>query len=167
MKLWTEVAIDVHGKTSGGSITDGTLTLDNSDYLMIPFYGPQPISGEPGSAYLELQVTALTGDGATCQVATETDLSDMATVDHDALVVGKNIIYIPDLAGQGHVAIGIQAAASGSVSLSGLRGVVKRSVAPSNIPWADPGEEFKIRVESTTGTRLAFLQVCYNDRYYY
>lgn len=166
-KSLSDVSIDVHSKTSGGSISSEVLTLDNGDYLMIPFYGPLPISGEPGAAYLELQVTALTGDGATVQMALETDLSDMASVDHDALVVGTNIIYIPDLAGQGHVAMGIQAAASGSVSLSGVKGTVKRYVAPSNIPWADPEENFKIRMESTAGTQLTFLQVVYNDRYYY
>lgn len=166
-KLWTEIALDLHSKTSGGSITDQILTLDNSDYLMIPFYGPLPVSGEPQACYLELYVTALTGDGATCQVALETDLSDIAVVDHDDLVVGKNIIYIPDLEGESHVAIGIKAATSGSVSLSSVKGMIKRYVAPSEIPSADPLEEFKIRVESTAGTQLAFLEVNYNDRYYY
>lgn len=166
-KLWSEIALDVHGKVSGGSITDEILTLDNDDYLMIPFYGPLPISGEAGAVYLELYVTALTGDGATCQVALETDLSDIATVTHDTLVVGKNIIYIPDLEGEGHVAIGIKAATAGSVSLSKVKGMVKRYVAPSEVPAADPLEAFKVRIESTAGTQLAFLQVDYNDRYYY
>jgi hypothetical protein len=166
-KLWSEISLDLHSKTSGGSITDEILTLDDSDYLMIPFYGPLPISGEPGAVYLELQVTALSGDAPTVMVAIETDLHDMAAIEHDAPVVGLNTIYIPNLAGQGHVAIGIQAAESGSVSLSGLKGVVKRYVAPYLIPWADPGESFKIRVESTAGTQLAFLQLAYNDRYYY
>lgn len=166
-KSWADVAIDVRSKTSGGSISSEVLTLDNGDYIMIPFYGPLPVSGESGAAYLELDVSALTGDGATCQVALETDLSDMATVDHDALVVGTNLIYIPDLAGEGHVAIGIKAAASGSVSLTGIKGMVKRYVAPSAIPWADPGESFKVRVESTAGTQLSFVQVKYNDRYFY
>jgi len=169
-KLWTAIALDVHSKTSGGSITSEILTLDNSDYMMCPFYGPLPISGEPGAAYIELEVTDLTphdGDGATCQVALETDLSDMAEVDHDALVVGKNKIYVPDLASQGHVALGIKAEASGSVSLSNFKAGVRRYVAPQAIPATDPLEEFKIRVESTAGTQLAFLEVEYNDRFYY
>jgi hypothetical protein len=166
-KLWAETAIDVHGKTSGGSITDHVLTLDNSDYLMIPFHGPLPISGGRGSACLELQVSAISGGSATAQVALLTDLEDMVEVDHDDLVVGLNTIYVPDLEGVGHVAIGIKAAASGAVSLSNFRGSVKRYVAPAQIPFADPDEDFKIRVEKTAGTQLAFLEVDYNDRYWY
>jgi hypothetical protein len=168
-KLLSELSLDVHGKTSGGSITSEVLTLDNSDYFMIPFYGPNQISGSPDAACLELQVSAVSdeGLGATCQVALETDLSDIVEVDHDELVVGQNIIPIPSLQGEGHVAIGIKAAASGSVSLTGLKGTVKRYIAPQKIPAAESGEEFKIRVEKTAGTYLKFLEVCYNDRYWY
>ena len=161
------LSLDVHSKVSGGSITSGVLTLDNSDYLMIPFHGPLPISGEPKAAYLELTVDALTGDGATVWTATETDLSDIEEIDHDDLVVGKNTIYIPDVAGEGHLAFGIKAAAAGSVAISALKGMVKRYVAPSKIPYADPDEAFKIRVECTAGQRLEFLHVCYNDRFWY
>jgi len=166
-KLWSEIALDIHSKTSGGSITGEVLTLDNSDYMMIPFYGPLPVSGSSGAVSLELQVDALAGDGATVWYALETDLSDIIEVDHDDLVVGLNTIYIPDLEGRGHVAIGIKAAASGSVALSNLKGTVKRYVSPAKIPWADPGEEFKIRVEKTAGTQLSFLEVAFNDRYWY
>ena len=161
------LSYDVHSKTSGGSITSGVMTLDNSDYVMIPFYGPLPISGEPGAAYLELTVDALTGDGATAWLAKETDLSDIAEVDHDDLVVGQNKIYIPDIEGEEHVAFGIKAAAAGSVAISELKGMVRRYVAPSKIPYAEPDEDFKIRVESTAGTQLRFLQCCWNNRYWY
>jgi len=161
------LTLDVHGKVSGGSITSGVLTLDNSDYLMIPFYGPLPIYGEPKAATIELTVDALTGDGATIWKASETDLSDAEEIDHDDLVVGQNTIYIPDVAGEEHLAIGVKAAAAGSVSISALKGMVKRYVAPSKIPYADPDEAFKIRVECTAGQRLEFLHVCYNDRFWY
>lgn len=161
------LALDVQGKLSGGSITSEVLTLDNSDYIMIPFYGPLPISGEPGAAFLELTVDALTGDGATVWMAKETDLSDIEEIDHDDLVVGQNTIYIPDVAGEEHLAFGIKAAASGSVDISVLKGMVKRYVAPSKIPYADPDEDFKIRLECTAGASLRFSQICYNDRYWY
>ena len=161
------LSLDVHGKVSGGSITSGVLTLDNSDYIMIPFHGPLPISGEPKAAYLELTVDALTGDGATIWKALETDLSDIEEIDHDDLVVGENKIYIPDVAGEEHLAIGVKATAAGSVDISALKGMVKRYVAPSKIPCADPDEVFKIRVECTAGERLDFLHVCYNDRFWY
>jgi hypothetical protein len=166
-KSLAELSVDVHSKTSGGAVASEILTLDNSDYFMIPFYGPIQVSGNPGAVSLELQVSGLTGNGATCQVALETDLSDITAVDHDDLVVGANVISIPDLQGAGHVAIGIKAAASGSVSLTGLKGIVKRYIAPQKIPSADPTEEFKIRVEKTAGSYLNFLQVAYNDRYWY
>jgi len=161
------LALDVQSKLSGGSITSGVLTLDDSDYLMIPFHGPLPIYGEPKAATIELTVDALTGDGGTIWKATETDLSDIEEIDHDDLVVGQNTIYIPDVAGEQHLAIGIKAAASGSVDISALKGMVKRYIAPSKMPYADPDEEFKIRLECTAGSELRFSQVCYNDRYWY
>jgi len=161
------LTLDVDGKVSGGSITSGVLTLDNTDYLMIPFHGPLPVSGEPGAAFIELTVDALTGDGASVWMALETDLSDIEEIDHDDLVVGDNTIYIPDVAGEEHIAFGVKAAASGSVAISALKGKVKRYVAPSKIPYADPDEAFKIRVECTAGERLDFLHVCYNDRFWY
>lgn len=161
------LTLDVHGKISGGAISSGVLTLDNSDYLMIPFYGPLPVNGDPKAAYMELTVDALTGDGATVWMAKETDLSDIEEVDHDDLVIGKNIVYIPDVAGEEHLAIGIKAAANGSADISALKGMVKRYIAPSKIPYADPDESFKIRVECTAGDRLRFLHVCYNDRFWY
>jgi len=161
------LSLDVHSKVSGGSIASGVLTLDNSDYLMIPFYGPLPVSGEPRAAFIDLTVDALTGDGATVWKATETDLSDIEEIDHDDLVVGQNTIYIPDVAGEEHLAIGVKAATAGSVEISALKGMVKRYVAPSKIPYADPDEAFKIRVECTAGESLNFLHVCYNDRFWY
>jgi hypothetical protein len=166
-KSWADVSQDVHSKTSGGAISSGVLTLDNGDYLMIPFYGPLPLSGEPGSACIELAVSGLTGDGATCQVALATDLSDMAAVDHDDLVVGDNIIYIPDLEGEGHIAIGIKAAAAGSVNLTGIKGTVKRYVAHSAIPWAEPGELCAIAIAKRNSGQLASILATINDRYYY
>lgn len=165
--LWGEISIDLHGLTSGGSITSEVLTLADGDYMMIPFYGPNPIAGDPGSAYMELEVSALTGDGATCWYALAEDLSDMTEIDHDELVVGKNTIHVPDLEGEGYVAIGIQAAASGSVSLTNFKSLVKRYIAPQEIPSAEPLESFKVRVEASAGTQLSFLEVEYNDRYYY
>ncbi len=166
-KSWADVSQDVHSKTSGGAISSGVLTLDNGDYLMIPFYGPLPLSGEPGSACIELAVSGLTGDGATCQVALAADLSDMAAVDHDDLVVGDNIIYIPDIEGEGHIAVGIKAAAAGSVSLTGIKGTVKRYVAPSAIPWAEPGEVCAIAIAKSNSGQLESILATMNDRYYY
>lgn len=162
-----ELTQDLHSKTSGGSITSGVLTLDNSDYAMIPFYGPCPVSGEAKAAYVELTVDALTGDGATVWKALETDLSDIDEVDHDDLEVGANTVYIPDLEGEEHVAIGVKAAAAGSVAISALKGMIKRYVAPSDVPYIKLGESAKLRVEATAGQQLRFLQACIPDRYWY
>jgi hypothetical protein len=75
---------------------------------MIPFRGPLPVSGLPGSACLELDVEGIGGTGGAAHVALETDLSDIEEVDHDDLVVGSQTINIPDLEGAGDVAIGIE-----------------------------------------------------------
>lgn len=302
-KLWAAISTDLHGKVSGGIQTGQTLAMQHGDYLMMPFYGPLPISGESGAATVEATITAqsgndviailcpdgshyfsATGGGGSTLVASatsastsetftaifmapgkiallcynglnyvqatngggstvvassanisiletftvvwidvthfalkcydgthyvtaaggggstlaatattiganetftaaypagavsgvfpvyafQTTLSDMAiTGNNDALVIGQNTFNVPDLQGAGHVAIGLRAALFGSVTISAIRGQVKRYVAPAKIPWADSGEAFKIRVESTAGTQLKFLEVDYNDRYWY
>ena len=161
-----ELSERVHGKTSGGSISGGALTLDNSDYFMIPFYGPLPLSGDPGAAWIEVVLSAITGDEATVQIAKETDLSDMVAVEHDALVMGTNKIFIPDLMGEDHVAIGLKAGASGSISITGLSAAVKRYVAPSTIPAIKRDETATIVVGYTAG-RLISAAATVNDRFWY
>lgn len=161
--------VDLHGNVSGGDLTSGILTLDNSDYLMMPFYGPLPVSGEPDAVSISAYVTAFSGYRGTVAVATETNLSDLAAVYQDAWVVGWNTIHIPDLAGKGFVAIGIKASSAGSISMSYLKGTVKRYVAPSKIPAAEVDEAYKLRMEcdSTKCTQLRYGEVLVNDRYYY
>ncbi len=162
----SELSERVHGKTSGGAISGGVLTLDNSDYFMIPFYGPLPLSGDPGAAWIEVVLSAIAGDEATVQIAKETDLSDMVAVEHDALVLGTNKIFIPELTGEDHVAIGIKAGASGSVSITGLSAAVKRYVAPSTIPRIKKDETATIVVGYTAG-RLISAAATVNDRFWY
>ena len=302
-KLWSVIGGDLHGKIYGGVQTGQTLLLKHGEYLMMPFYGPLPVSGESGAAEIETAIidqegsdvaalkchdgthylsatdsgggalvasatsvltwetfTALfvgdgkvvlrcydrihyvqatngggstmvassinasiwetftvvwsdathfalkcydgthyvtaTGGGGSTLAATatsvganetftvtypagsdsglypvyaiETDLSDMSIAENNPdLVLGKNVFNVPDVQGAGHVAIGLRAAFFGTATISSFRGQVKRYVSPAKIPWADPGEEFKIRVESTAGTQLKFLEVDYNDRYWY
>lgn len=160
---------DLHGNVSGGDLTSGILTLDNSDYLMMPFYGPLPVSGEPDAVSISAYVTAYSGYRGTVAVATETDLSDLAAVNHDDWKIGWNTIYVPDLAGEGFVAIGIKASSSGSISMSYLKGTVKRYVAPSKIPAAEVDESYKLRIEcdTTKCTQLRYGEALVNDRYYY
>lgn len=157
---------DVQGNVSGGDLTDGILWLDNSDYIMMPFYGPLPVSGEPDAVCISAYVT--TSGIADVMVAMNSDLSDMTAVDH-TWTVGWNTIYIPGLAGVPYVAIGIKAASRGSIRMSYLRGAVKRYVAPSKIPAAEIGESYKLRMECDPGgsTVLMYGEALVNDRYYY
>lgn len=160
---------DVHGNVSGGDLTSGILTLDNSDYIMMPFYGPLPVSGEPGAVSIIAYVTAYSGSRGLVYYATETDLSDMTPIDQDGWKVGWNTIYVPDLAGEGFVAIGIKASPVGSISMSYLKGMVKRYVAPSEIPSADLDESYMVRVggDAAKCTTLMYGEALVNDRYYY
>ena len=160
---------DLHGNVSGGDLTSGILTLDNSDYLMMPFYGPLPVSGEPDAVSITAYVTAYSGSRATVVVATETDLSDLVAIEQDAWTVGWNTVHIPDMAGEDFLAIGIKASSAGSISMSYLKCMVKRYVAPSKIPAAEVDESYKLRIEcdSTKGTLLRYGEALVNDRYYY
>lgn len=156
-------------------VTDDLLTIfyairigsTNAAWLWIPFSGPHPVCGESGSLVLELWVEAIAGFPAI--IATTDWTSHMATIiDADDLVVGYNRIVIPGYEGTGNVAIGLWCQATGdSITLSKFKGTVKRYVAPSKIPWSDPGENFKIRVEASVGCQLGVLQIVHNDRYWY
>jgi hypothetical protein len=103
------LSIDLHGLVSDGIWLGDRVLLDNGSYIMIPFYGPLPVAGTPGSASLQLDIEAIGGDGGTVQVAEEIDLSDIAEVSHDALVIGAQTIPIPDLQGKGLVIVGVKA----------------------------------------------------------
>ena len=160
---------DVHRNLSGGSLTNGILTLDDGDYIMMPFYGPLPVSGEPDAVSIIAYVTAYSGSRGLVYYATETDLSDMTPIDQDGWEVGWNTIYVPDLAGEDFVAIGIKASSVGSISMSYLKGMVKRYVAPSKIPSADLNESYMVRVfgDAAKCTTLMYGEALVNDRYYY
>jgi hypothetical protein len=108
-KSISALSIDLHGLVSGGVWSTDTVLLDNGSYIMIPFYGPLPVSGNPGSATIELDIEAIGGDGGAIQVAEEIDLSDIEEVSHDALVVGSQTVNVPDLEGKGLVVMGIKA----------------------------------------------------------
>ncbi|MFA7164620.1 MAG: hypothetical protein WC124_02070 [Desulfoplanes sp.] len=108
-KPLSEISVDLHGLTSGGAWSANRLCLSNGDYLMVPFYGPLPVSGDAGAVSLQLDIESIGGTGGAVQVAEEIDLSDMSEVAHDDLVVGSQIIPIPDMEGKGLVAIGIKA----------------------------------------------------------
>ena len=82
-------------------------------------------------------------------------------------MIGFNRIEIPGLEGEGHVALGLKAGNSCTVVLSELTAKVKRYLATKMLPWLDPGESGKIRVECTAGNKLKFLEVDFNDRYWY
>jgi hypothetical protein len=100
---------DLHGLVSGGLWTGGDrLLLNAGEYVMISFRGPLPVAGLPGSACLELDVEGIGGGGGAVHVALETDLSDIAEVTHNDLVVGSQTINIPDLEGEGDVVMGIE-----------------------------------------------------------
>ncbi len=106
-KPLSAISDDLHGLISGGIWGPDRLLLSNGDYLMIPFYGPLPVAGTPGAVSLQLDIEA--GGGGAVQVAEEIDLSDMAEVSHDDLVVGSQTISIPDLQGKGLAIIGVKA----------------------------------------------------------
>ena len=166
-KSWGSISLDLHGMVSGGIQSGESVILSNGDYVLMPFYGPHLITGDPGAAELRFNVTALTGDAPECQIAFEEDLSDMDTVEHDDISIGENVIYPPDTSSKSFVAFGVKAGEAGTVTISELSGQVKRFVSMKKIPYADDNESFKIRVEAETGTLLNGLHVLYNDRYYY
>jgi hypothetical protein len=169
-KRLVQLSLDVHDLVSGCSLSDGVLTLSGDDIFMIPFYGPLPIQDGAQAACIEMDVTAFAGNGAVPIASFSPDIFDIYNPTiyypdniNDPLHIGKNVWTFPDLAGSGFVAIGLMA--DTSISISSLKAIVKRKATP--LPFSDSGESFKIRVESSAGDRLRFLQAFHNDRYYY
>jgi len=163
-KSWSDIAIDLHSKVSGGSITSGVLTLDNGDYFYMPFYG----SGYPLPAMenccLELWgVSGMTGT-VTVKVAFETDLSDAADIEY-TLKNGYNKIDIPGAEGKDFVAIGLVTASGGAISLTGFKGTVHRYLPYSKLLKIDPGESFYLKLDDAAGSNglLSAVELLYND----
>ena len=162
---WADISIDLHGITSGGSISSGILTLDDGDYFYMPFYG----SGYPLPAtedcYIELWVSALAND-VSVVAAFETDRSDAFEIDYD-LKVGYNRIYIPGCEGQDFVCIGVLATsgATNSISLSAFRGTVHRYIPYPRLLKIDPGDAFYLKLDDASGSnkKLSAIELAYRD----
>ena len=156
---------DLHGITSGGSISSGILTLDNGDHFYMPFRG----SGYPLPAtedcYIELWVSALVND-VSVVAAFEPDRSDWFEVDYD-LKVGYNRIYIPGCEGQEFVTMGVLAAsgASNTISLSAFRGTVHRYIPYSKLLKIDPGDAFYLKLDDAAGSnkKISAVELAYRD----
>lgn len=164
---YADLQADLHGSSfvnygTGGSIAPGALVIGASGKLVMPFYGPLPIC-EPNPV-IELDVTALTGT-PDIKIAKATDLSDLATIDHDPLVIGKNIIQIPNCMAEDFLAIGVVTGAGESVTLSRIRGMVSRYIPARSMPLTDPGEEFHMQVTAGGSAALLGLLCTYRDAY--
>ncbi|OPX80440.1 MAG: hypothetical protein A4E45_00060 [Methanosaeta sp. PtaB.Bin039] len=158
---------DLHGSSfvnygTGGSIAENAFVMAASAKLIMPFYGPLPIC-EPNPVF-ELDITSLTGT-PDIKVAFETNLSDLAAIDHDALVVGENVIKIPDCIAEDFVAIGVTTGAGEGLTISRVRGAVSRYIPASQMPLTDPDETFHLQVNAGGSAALLGLICTYRDIY--
>lgn len=162
-QTWADIAIDLHSHVLGGVLSGNILTIDNGDYFHMHFYG----SGYPLPAtedcYIELWVSALTGESFVL-TAFETDESDWSTIDYD-LKVGYNKIYIPGCEGKDFVLMGVGTDAGASISLSGFRGTVHRYIPYSRLLKIDPGDAFYLKLDDAAGSnkKLAAIELAYRD----
>lgn len=162
-QTWSDIAIDLHSHVLGGALSGNILTIDNGDYFHMHFYG----SGYPLPAtedcYIELWVSALTGESFVL-TAFETDESDWFTIDYD-LKVGYNKIYIPGCEGKDFVLMGVGTDAGASISLSGFRGTVHRYIPYSRLLKIDPGDAFYLKLDDASGSnkKLSAIELAYRD----
>ena len=166
--IYAELQKDLQGSGfmnygTGGSIGLNALHLGNNGKIIMPFWGPLPISLPP---YLEVWVTAITGTPIV-QSGNASDLSDLAGWSH-TLQLGYNKIYTPLNTGMTDVFFGITTGASDAITISSIKGVVNRYVAPSSMYLPDPGATFTFVVTSFGGgTLLSQLEYNYRDLFYF
>jgi len=164
-QAWADTSIDLHGITSGGSISSGILTLDNNDHFYMPFRGSSYPLPATEDCYIELWVSALAND-VSVVAAFETDRSDWFDVDY-TLKVGYNKVYIPDCEGEDFIAMGVLAAsgAANTISLTGFRGTVHRYIPYSKLLKIDPGDAFYLKLDDVVGSnkKLSAVELAYRD----
>jgi hypothetical protein len=164
-QAWADTSIDLHGITSGGSISSGILTLDNNDHFYMPFRGSSYPLPATEDCYIELWVSALAND-VSVVAAFETDRSDWFDVDY-TLKVGYNKVYIPDCEGEDFIAMGVLAAsgAANTISLTGFRGTVHRYIPYSKLLKIDPGDAFYLKLDDAAGSnkKLSAVELAYRD----
>ena len=166
--IYAELQKDLQGSGfmnygTGGSIGLNALHLGNNGKIIMPFWGPLPISLPP---YLEVWVTAITGTPIV-QSGNASDLSDLAGWSH-TLQLGYNKIYTPLNTGMTDVFFGITTGASDAITISSITGVVNRYVAPSSMYLLDPGASFTFVVTCFGGgTLLSQLEYNYRDLLYF
>ena len=166
--IYAELQKDLQGSGfmnygTGGSIGLNALHLGNNGKIIMPFWGPLPISLPP---YLEVWVTAITGTPIV-QSGNASDLSDLAGWSH-TLQLGYNKIYAPLNTGMSDVFFGITTGAGDAITISSIKGVVNRYVAPSSMYLPDPGATFAFVVAGYSGgSLLNQLQYNYRDLFYF
>ena len=166
--IYAELQKDLQGSGfmnygTGGSIGLNALHLGNNGKIIMPFWGPLPISLPP---YLEVWVTAITGTPIV-QSGNASDLSDLAGWSH-TLQLGYNKIYTPLNTGMTDVFFGITTGGSDAITISSIKGVVNRYVAPSSMYLIDPGASFTFGVTCFGGgTLLNQLEYNYRDLFYF
>lgn len=164
---YSDLQIDFQGSTycnygSGGSIALNALHIGNNGKLIFPLLGPLPITANP---YIEVWVTSITGNPyINCGFLA--DLADLPGW-NGVLQLGYNKIYMPCALGKTDIFFGIVCGASDAITISSIKGVVQRYIAPSSIYLIDPGLSFSITVEGGGGLALKQLEFYYRDIFYY
>jgi len=166
-KIYTEQQIDLGGSTfldygTSGALTTEALTIGANGKMVIPFYGPLPVSGCP---HLTIEVDALAG-APDVEIAYSSDLSDLEAIDCDALRLGTNEIDFPeDALGESFVAIGITTGAGANITLSHLKASVDKYVGINDLPVIDPGETATLTVSDgeSSSHLLSYCLATYRD----
>jgi hypothetical protein len=166
---YADLQIDLQGSAymnygAAGSIAHEALHLGTNAKIIMPFWGPLPLGANP---YIEVWVSEMVGTPI-IQAAAESDLSDLAGWS-GTLQLGYNKIYIPYAVGRTDIFFGVTTDGSSQITISSIKGFVKRYVAPSSVCLVDPGENinFTIGADCDGCLNAKLLEICYRDIFYY
>lgn len=167
-QVYTKLQTSVGGSSYlnygvAGTCAYQSLFLNTGGKMLIPFYGPLPVSSGR-SPQLKFYVTQKSGS-PTVAYSTAPGLADLEDTEHE-IVLGWNVVDIPEVQGEEFIAFGLDTTA-GQVTISYLEATVDRYLA--DIPTAEPGEEIEITVQDGEFSShcLKALHMVYRDGYYF
>ncbi|MCZ7406364.1 MAG: hypothetical protein O8C67_15745, partial [Candidatus Methanoperedens sp.] len=155
------------GTANGGVDTDGTgpswtqnaCVITQNGVILIPLFGPLLI----WSAYLEINVTALTGSPKACFWVDEN--VGLETLSNE-ITLGYNKLWFPDTQGYGTIYLGIRCPEGSSITLYDMNFVVRRDLSQEELEFIEPADTGAISLVAGGSAKFSKCEAYFRDAYW-
>lgn len=165
--IYSKLQASLGGSTyfdyAGGSCAYQDLWIDEDGKMLIPFYGPLPVTSD-GCPQLTFYVTNKAG-APKVSYATTPGLGDLTDTEH-IITMGWNTVDIPDVQGEEFIAFGLTTD-DGQITISSIEATVDRYLA--EVPTVDPGDTLTVTIQDGyySSHSLSALHMVYRNGYYF